>query len=305
MSDPIIPLLHFSYFIFKLFLNLILDFNGYNDQFAMKYDINNFEEEVIKKSFDIPVLVDFWAEWCGPCKILGPVLEKLADQAGGSWTLAKLDTDKNPEISAKYGIRGIPNVKLFINGEVADEFTGALPEHSVVEWLKKSIPGKHQKDVERAKHMIDEGKSEEAKQILKAVAQAEPGNKTVKVLTAKLKLFDNPEKSLEILKDFDPDPEDMELTESILTLASALNLNGKADSLPDSAAKSLYLSAIEDLHNQNFDDALSNFINVIREDRYYDDDGARKACIAIFKYLGEENEITLKHRRDFGGALYV
>ena len=271
----------------------------------MKYDINNFEEEVIKKSFDIPVLVDFWAEWCGPCKILGPVLERLADQAGDSWTLAKLDTDKNPEISAKYGIRGIPNVKLFINGEVVNEFTGALPEHMVKDWLKKAIPGKHQKDLEYAKQLINDGKNEEAKKILESTAAAEPGNKTVNVLRAKLNLFDNPGESQNLLNDLDPEPEDLELTESILSLASLLNLNGKADSLADSPAKSIYLSAIENLRNQNFDDALSKFINVIREDRYYDDDGARKACIAIFKYLGEENEITLKHRRDFGSALYV
>ena len=82
-------------------------------------------------------------------------------------------------------------------------------------------------------------------------------------------------------------------------------MNGKVDSLPDSPAREKYITAIENLRNQNFDSALSNFIDVIREDRYFDDDGARKACIAIFKYLGEESAITLKYRRDFGSALYV
>ncbi|MGA8264660.1 MAG: thioredoxin domain-containing protein, partial [Ignavibacteriaceae bacterium] len=75
----------------------------------------------------MPVLVDFWAEWCGPCKVLGPVLERLAEIHKEQWKLAKLDTDKNQEIAAEYGIREISNVKLFINGEVVNEFAGALP----------------------------------------------------------------------------------------------------------------------------------------------------------------------------------
>lgn len=91
----------------------------------MAYDIVDFQKEVIDASFEKPILVDFWAPWCGPCRVLGPVLEKLAVEESDKWTLAKVNTDENQEVSMQYGIRGIPAVKLFVDGNVVNEFTGA------------------------------------------------------------------------------------------------------------------------------------------------------------------------------------
>ena len=107
----------------------------------MEIEVNekNFEKEVIEKSKDIPILVDFWAEWCPPCKMLGPVLEKLAKEYEGRFILAKLDVQGNQTLAEKYGIRSIPCIKLFKDGEIADEFIGALPESEVKEWLNKNI----------------------------------------------------------------------------------------------------------------------------------------------------------------------
>lgn len=98
-----------------------------------------FQREVLDKSAQKPVLVDFWAEWCGPCRILGPVLEKLARESKGAWRLVKINTDRQPALSQQYGVRGIPAVKLFRNGQVQAEFTGALPEHAVRRWLDEHL----------------------------------------------------------------------------------------------------------------------------------------------------------------------
>ncbi len=271
----------------------------------MNYETKDFQKDVIESSNNVPVLVDFWAEWCGPCKILGPILEKLAENNSGEWKLVKLNTDENQEISKKYGIRGIPNVKMFINGEVADEFTGALPEHMVKEWLKKSIPNKHSHSLKQANDLITNDKIPEAVTLLEEILEKEKDNQDAKILLAKSLLFSNTQRAVELAENIDNTPENYELAETIRIFADLfqkLNLN---DQMPDSDVKDEYISAINDLQNKNFDSSLEKFINVIRNDKSYDNDGSRKACISIFKYLGEENEITLKHRRDFGSALYI
>ena len=102
-----------------------------------RYDTDNFDVDVLERSREKPVLVDFWAAWCGPCRVIGPVLERLADDNGDDWELRKLDTEKHPDIARQYRITSIPAVKLFVDGEVKDEFVGALPEQMIVLWLKK------------------------------------------------------------------------------------------------------------------------------------------------------------------------
>ena len=266
-------------------------------------EVKDFQKDVIEKSFDKAVLVDFWAEWCGPCKMIGPVLEKLAEESKDSWELVKVDTDKNQQIAIQYGIRGIPNVKLFKNGKVINEFTGALPEQAIKDWLKKSIPDKFSDQIEHAKIYLKNGDLTTAKAILEDIYKGDINNSEVKVLLAKILLFDDPKEAIRLSQNVDGNLENIELAESINAIAELLNRD--RNSFADSEVKDKFLSAIEDIRRKDFDLALEKFIEIIRTDRSYDDDGARKACIAIFKFLSEENEITLKHRRDFGSALYV
>lgn len=115
-------------------------------------ELIDFQSDVIEASKTTPVLVDFWAEWCGPCVQLSPTLEKLAEEAGDSWTLLKVNTESQPELAAEYGIRSIPNVKLFVNGEISGEFVGALPEEEIKRWLESNIPD--QGNVEKIEETI-------------------------------------------------------------------------------------------------------------------------------------------------------
>jgi putative thioredoxin len=269
----------------------------------MTHEITNFQKDVIEKSFEKPVLVDFWAEWCAPCRMISPILEKLAEENKDNWELAKVDTDNNQEIAMKYGVRGIPNVKLFRNGEVINEFTGALPEPAIKEWLKKSIPSKFADQIEHAKLYLEKGDLATARVMLEEIHNGDINNSEVKVLLAKIMLFENQKEALRLTQNVDGNLANIELAEAINNLATLLNRDKK--SFPEGEVKEKYLNALDDIRKHNFDSALTKLIEIIRTDRSYDDDGARKTCIAIFKFLGEENEITLKHRRDFGSSLYI
>lgn len=270
----------------------------------MNYEVKDFSIDVIQASFKKPVLVDFWAEWCGPCRVLGPVLEQLASQNNGEWNLVKVNSDEYPEISAQYGIRSIPNVKLFHMGKVINEFVGALPENAVKEWLKKNIPNKYHDLLTRANSLLISGKESEAKEILEKLLIKDPHNNSAKLLLAKILLFKDKVKTSELVNSIEEINDNSEMINSIKTIIDLLDDN-KNSTLENSPTKDIYLEAVNHLRNAKLDLSLEKFIEIIKEDRYYNDDIARKACIAIFEFLGEANEITVAYRRDFGRALYV
>jgi putative thioredoxin len=260
----------------------------------------DFQNDVIEQSKTVPVLVDFWAPWCGPCRILAPVLERLAERYAGKWVLVKVNTEELPEISAQYGIRSIPNVKLFSNGAVIEEFTGALPEYQIEQWLAKALPSPWAEDVERAAAEIAAGNDAVAITLLEGVLAKEPENRNAAAMLVRLILFSRPEEALRLAETLEAEPDYADLSESVRTLGALLVR--PASAIPDGESREIYGEAIESLRNGDMGSALDRFIAVLRENRYYDDDGSRKACIAIFRLLGEEHEITMKYRRSFDRA---
>lgn len=271
----------------------------------MSYDVKDFETEVIQLSASIPVLVDFWAEWCGPCRILSPVLEKLAGIHEKEWVLKKLNTEEFPDIAGRYGIQSIPNVKLFSGGSVINEFVGALPESSIEQWLQTALPDPYARQLDEAEVFLRNRKYQEAKNLIEPILKATPEHERARSLLAFSLLSTDRTHALDLVASVDESSKYFDAAVTIRTFDQLISRLDDASTLPDSSAKELYLRAIASLAEGDFDDALERFIEVIRNDRYYDDDGSRKACIAIFRYLGEEHEITVKHRRAFGNALYV
>lgn len=266
--------------------------------------VTDFDREVVGRSRTVPVVVDFWAEWCGPCRVLGPVLEKLAEGAGGRWVLATVNTEEHPEAAARWRIQSIPAVKLFIDGVVADEFTGALPEYAVRQWLEKAIPGPSAGEIATARGMIAAGDAPGAAEVLRSVVEREPGNTEARVLLGRAILLDDPPAALLSIAGIE-EPSLSDEIETVTTVARLDGLRRNPGGLPPSPVREAYLAAIGKFLAQDYDGALTDFIGIIREERGYDDDGSRKACLAIFRLLGEEDEITLRHRRDFGSALFI
>jgi putative thioredoxin len=271
----------------------------------MSHDVKDFEKEVVQRSATIPVLVDFWAEWCGPCRVLTPVLEKIAERHKDDFELKKVNTEELPDVAGRYDIRSIPNVKLFSEGNVINEFVGALPESSIERWLQTALPDKYAKQLDSAEQLVRQQRYDEARKLLEPIIAASPNHERARSLLGLAFLSTDRKRAVELVSIVEEGSKYSLLAESIRNFDQLIARLDNPTTLPDSAVKEKYLGAIKNLSEGKFDEALQEFIGVIREDRYYDDDGSRKACIAIFKYLGEENEISVKHRRDFGNALFT
>ena len=271
----------------------------------MGFEVKDFSVDVIAKSQAVPVLVDFWAAWCGPCKTLGPILERLASGSDGRWVLAKVDTDKNQELAAQYRIQSIPNVKLFVDGKVVDEFAGALPERAVAQWLEKALPDRFREDFVRAEEQLSSGNTGEGRVLLERVLQQDPSNEKARVLLAKTFLFSDYAKAIALVEGMEEYSEFFPMAEAVRTIVRLMEKGGHPEALGEEGVKSTYLDGIRLLSLNDFDGALNRFIDVIRRNRYYDEDGSRRVCIAIFRILGEEHDVTRRHRRDFGSALNI
>ena len=271
----------------------------------MNYEVSDFNTEVVERSRTIPVLVDFWAEWCGPCKMLGPVIESLAERHRDRWKLVKVNTEVHTDIARQYGIQGIPNVKMFVDGEVKDEFTGALPEPMIEQWLKKALPSPHAQQLEEAVRRLEEGDMTAARGLLEEVLAAEPDNEQAAVCMARILLNEDPGRSLDLLRPIEPGTEFHDSAEALRTIAGLYLHLDAPEGLEEDPVKTVYVQAIEHLRSGVHDLALQRFIEVLEKNRAYDDDGARRSCVAIFGLLGERDLTTRQYRRAFSNALYA
>lgn len=269
----------------------------------MAYEVEQFERDVLEASLDTPILVDFWAPWCGPCRVLGPVLERLAEEAAGAWKLVKINTDVHQDLAGRYGIRGIPAVKLFVGGKVVDEFTGALPDYAVRQWLEKALPSPAGSLLADAEALLDEGADVEAATVLEAILEEQPTHPAASALLAGLTVFSDPARARALAATgMSAEPRYVQVAESVRLVAEALER--RAAELPDGPGREPYLAALEALSHRRFDETIDRLIEVLQKDRYYDDDGARKAGVAVFTLLGEGHPVTRAKRRTFTMWLY-
>ncbi|MDH3243540.1 MAG: thioredoxin, partial [Saprospiraceae bacterium] len=161
----------------------------------------DFQKNVLDASKNLPVVVDFWAPWCGPCRILGPVIEQLASEQEGKWKLVKLNTEEYPEIAAQYGIRSIPNVKMFYNGDIIAEFAGALPRHAILKWLEDYLPTEDKKELTILLEELENADDENSIQLLEEFVSAHPNVEEGRGLLAKSIVLKDPTRAAELVSD--------------------------------------------------------------------------------------------------------
>ncbi len=271
-------------------------------------DVNeaNFEQEVLLRSHEVPVVVDFWAEWCGPCKVLGPILERLAIEGGGRFILAKINVDQNPGLAMRFGVQGIPAVKAFKQGKVEAEFVGSQPEPVVRRFIQRLVPSPAEQAAQAANSLLVTHHWKEAEEAFReALAEDERNAVAALGLMKSLLMQGRGGEALALLEDFPPGSE-WAIAEQLRPLAellAAVENNGPGYDEQDPLAAELY-QAGRLIVRGNLPAAMDGLLDILRQDKRYRDGLPRKILLAIFSILGDEDTLTRQYREELASVLF-
>lgn len=271
----------------------------------------DFESAVIARSRQTPVVVDFWAPWCGPCRTLGPLLERLAEEHHGEFLLAKVDIDQNPALAQALSIQSIPMVLGFRDGQVVAEFVGAVPEAAVRQFLAKVLPSEADRLATEAALLLDEGKRAEAEATFQRALQIDArSDRALLGLAGILADRGEHDEALKLLERVSHGP----LRQDADRLAAAIrirqggggdeaSLRAKLAADPGDLETRLLLGQVLAAAS-NCENALAEYLEIVRRDRTFRDGAARKAMLDIFGLLGSDSPVTNQYRSELAKVLF-
>ena len=270
-------------------------------------DQQDFAREVVQRSEEVPVVVDFWAEWCGPCKTLGPALEKVAAEYGGAFELVKIDVDANQALAGQFGIKSIPTVIAFKDGKPAAQFMGAIPESQIRQWVDALLPTEEDRMVDRARDLLLDGDDAAAEEILRdVVASVADHHDGATALASILIARGDTEEALIILGRL-PRTSEVERLEAAARVTAAQEIDVSdierrlADDPNDDAARLELGQALAS--RGEYEPALDRLLDVVKAGGDLRGD-ARQAMIDVFGLLGSDHPLTVSYRKALANALF-
>jgi putative thioredoxin len=281
--------------------------------YVVEVTAETFQSIVIEGSSRQPVLVDFWASWCGPCQVLTPLLTRLAEQHGGKFILAKVDTEAQQALAMQFGIRSIPTCKLFKDGQPVDEFMGALPESEITAFLDRHIPRESDHLIAQAEQLWSTGDAPGALALATRAAEEDPDNPRSVIALARFQAANNEQFAAQ--QTLDRLPADVQLSGEVKALRSQLTFDATAGNAPPRAELEAALAANENdsaarfqlaarlVMDNDLESALDHLLTLMQKDRQYGDDAARKAMVQVFDMLGDDPRVP-RYRTRMMNLLY-
>lgn len=259
----------------------------------------DFDSAVLQRSHVLPVVVDFWAPWCGPCRTLGPLIERLASESAGRWELVKINTEEQPELAAQHNILSIPAVKMFHRGRPVAEFVGALPEDSVVRWLDENLPDERITRLESIMARWGTPDQDRARQDLEGFIEEHPDLPLARLRLAQFIVAERPDRARDAILSAGAGQDLEELAGDLSALADLMQVSDA----PSRVAPHLD-AARAALRGHDMDGALERLVELAMMDKSFGDQLARRAAVALFRLLGQNHELTRKHQRGLSMALH-
>ena len=274
----------------------------------------NFSREVIERSNKVPVVVDFWASWCSPCRILMPILHGLAEELQGQFVLAKVDSDREQQLAQDYGVRSLPTVKIFRRGRVVEEFIGVQPESVIRELVERHIERESDRLRERAHAAMENGDLDQALTLLQQARELDPDKLEMTLDLAQVLLQrGEPEAAEELLEAL---PLDQRASEGAKIMVARVHfargaqgapaleeLRRTVASVPDDLVARYQLAA-RLVTTGAVEQAMDELLEIMRRDRNFRDDIARRDLLSVFEMLGNGGEIVNECRRKLARLLY-
>ncbi|MGQ0657545.1 MAG: thioredoxin [Chromatiales bacterium] len=284
-----------------------------DSKYIIDVDDRSFDQEVLQRSTKVPVLMDFWAEWCAPCKSLTPVLTRLAEQYAGGFILAKVNTDQNQQLAMQCGVRSLPTVLLIKGGQIVDGFIGAQPESAVRALLQRHQVAPVEPAEETPLAAVATADRGEAIAQLRTALEKQPGDHRLHPQLAQLLIAEHRhDEAEEVLKQL---PEDKQAGKEVAPLLVHIRFARALDGAPDAStlsqrltqqspdSETQYLLALRHALEGEHQAALDALLGLVQRDRQYGDDAARKAMVDVFTLLGGSGPLVKQYRSMLYSAL--
>lgn len=273
-------------------------------QFIITVTEANFEYEVLTYSHNIPVVVDFWAEWCIPCKMLDPILQKITKDSGGEFRLAKVNVDENQNLALRYNVRGIPAVKAFREGTVVAEFSGVQSEIKIREFLRDIIPSHLDLNLEKANSLLKAEQWKSSHETFRQILSVQPGHPNALLgLTKSLLAQGRGTEARDILNTF-PFSREFSSAEILKPLAKALTRNTKQHDISSDPVEAMYNHALRLITLGNLPAAMDGILEVLKKDKNYRGGEPKQVILGLFEILGSQNPTTRQYQTELASVLF-